>query len=87
MRFAKLPIPTVLLALYAATAWGSAFAITSELTGGPRVANPDNLVVNVTIVGDTTSSTVIWTVDINSPLHPNVKLDEFYFNMVGLGSD
>ena len=87
MRFAKLSFPTVLLALYAATAWGSPFTITSELTGDPRIANPDNLVVDVTIVGDTTSSTVIWTVDINSPLHPNVKLDEFYFNMFGLSSN
>ena len=87
MRITKLAVPAILLGLVASTALASPFTIVSQLTGDPRVGNPDNLVVDVTIVGDTTSAVVNWTVDINSPLHPDVKLDEFYFNMVGLGTD
>lgn len=63
------------------------FTITSQLTGDIRLDNPDNLFIDVTITGDTTSNVALWTVDINSPLHPNAKLDEFYFNLTGLASD
>ena len=58
-------------------------SLSATLVGDPRVANPDNLIVNVSVVGDTTSNAVNWTVDINSPAHPNAKLDVFAFNMVG----
>jgi len=59
-----------------------AFVITGQLTGDIRTANPDNLFVDVTItVNDTTKNTASWVVDINSPLHSKVKLDEFYFNL------
>ncbi|MEQ6342227.1 MAG: PEP-CTERM sorting domain-containing protein [Gammaproteobacteria bacterium] len=59
-----------------------AFVITGQLTGDIRTANPDNLFVDVTItVNDATKNTASWVVDINSPLHPKVKLDEFYFNL------
>lgn len=59
-----------------------AFVITGQLTGDIRAANPDNLFVDVTItVNDATKNTASWVVDINSPLHPKVKLDEFYFNL------
>jgi len=71
----------------AAAAHADPFTITSQLTGDPRIANPDNLIVDVTITGNTTSNTVSWLFDINSPLHPNTKLDEFYFNVLGLGSN
>lgn len=64
----------------------SAFVITSTLTGDIRLANPDNLVVNVTITS-TSATTADWVVDIASPLHPNVRLDELYFNLTGLASD
>lgn len=57
------------------------FTITSQLTGDPRLNNPDNLIVDVTITGDTTSDTTSWTVDINSPAHPDIKLDALYFNL------
>jgi hypothetical protein len=52
-----------------------------QLTGDFRLENPDNLIVDVNIISDTTSAVATWTVDINSPAHPNIKLDEFYFNL------
>jgi hypothetical protein len=61
--------------------WAIPFTITSQLIGDPRIKNPDNLVVDVTINGDTTSNQTMWIVDINSPLHPNTKLDAFFFNL------
>ena len=64
---------------------GSAFPLTATLTGDPRTANPDNLRIDVTIAS-IDSNTVQFTIDINSPLHPNAKLDEFYFNLVAGGS-
>jgi len=60
---------------------GSAFPLTAQLTGDPRVDNPDNLIIDVSITA-TDSDTVQFRVDINSPLHPDAKLDEFYFNVV-----
>lgn len=57
------------------------FTIEAALTGDPRPSNPDNLFVDVTITGDTTSDTTYWTVDINSPAHPDIKLDAFFFNL------
>lgn len=57
--------------------------ITASLVGDPRPSNPDNLFIDVTITFDTGGNVANWTVDINSPLHPNAKLDEFYFNMAG----
>jgi len=73
--------------LLSASALAVPFTVTSTLTGDIRAANPDNLIVNVTITGDTTSNQATWLVDINSPLHPNVKLDEFYFNLTGSAGD
>lgn len=58
-----------------------AFVITGQLTGDIRPQNPDNLIVDVTITVN--NNTASWVVDINSPLHPTVKLDEFYFNLAG----
>ncbi len=59
-----------------------AFVITGQLTGDVRTQNPDNLFVDVTItVNDATKNTASWVVDINSPLHQKIKLDEFYFNL------
>lgn len=62
----------------------SATVITAQLTGDPRAANPDGLIVDVTITfneGAYSSNAAFWVVDINSPLHTGVKLDEFYFNL------
>ena len=75
------------LVLLTQAAYATPFTITSQLTGDIRLDNPDNLVVDVTIAGDTTSNQAFWTIDINSPLHPSIKLDEFYFNMAGTASD
>ena len=63
-----------------------AFPIEAQLTGDPRADNPDNLIIDVDIVL-IDANTVEWTIDINSPLHPNARLDEFYFNVTGLASD
>lgn len=75
------------LALLTQGAYATPFTITSQLTGDIRLNNPDNLFIDVTITGDTTSNQAFWTIDINSPLHPDAKLDEFYFNLSGLASD
>ncbi len=74
-----LAIPFVILTVGSVLA--SPFTINSQLIGDPRSGNPDNLIVDVTITGDTTSNQTMWTVDINSPLHPNIKLDAFFFNL------
>ncbi len=73
--------------LVAQSASATPFVITSTLTGDIRLDNPDNLFVDVTITGDTTSDQALWTIDINSPDHTGIKLDEFYFNLVGDADD
>ena len=77
----------LILGLSAPIAHSIPFIIEGVLTGDIRDDNPDNLFVNVTVTGDTTSNQAFWTIDINSPDHPDVKLDEFYFNMFGLATD
>lgn len=77
----------LILGLSAPIAHSIPFTIEGVLTGDIRDDNPDNLFVNVTIEGDTTSNQAFWTIDINSPAHPDIKLDEFYFNMFGLATD
>lgn len=65
----------------APVASAAVFTIFGQLTGDPRPANPDNLIVDVTI--DVSGNTAQWTVDLNSPLlHPNMKLDVFTFNLL-----
>jgi PEP-CTERM motif len=65
----------------ASEASATPFTLTSTLTGDFRADNPDNLFLNVTVTGDTTSNVLNWTVDINSPLHPNAILDAFAFDL------
>src|SRR5687767_8528614 len=77
----------LILGLSPLVAHSTVFTVNGLLTGDTRPGNPDNLFVNVTITGDTDSNQAFWTVDINSPAHPNIKLDEFYFNMFGSASD
>lgn len=72
--------------LIGTTSLAGAFPLTAQLTGDPRPGNPDSLIVDVTIT-QADSDTVQWLVDINSPTHPDVKLDEFYFNLTGLATD
>ncbi|OQW79187.1 MAG: hypothetical protein BVN35_02245 [Proteobacteria bacterium ST_bin11] len=71
-------------AIFAGGVEAAPFNVTGSLTGDPRVANPDNLFINVGI--DVVGAVATWTVDIVSPLHPNAKLDEFYFNLGSLVS-
>jgi hypothetical protein len=65
----------------ASPALAAPFTITSVLTGDFRADNPDNLFVNVTITGDTTSNVVNWMVDISSPAHPTARLGVFALNL------
>jgi hypothetical protein len=78
----KLKSALAVLALWAlvpAMAW--AFPLTVQLTGDPRPGNPDGIIIDVTIdLIDPT--TVEWTIDLNSPLHPDAFLGEFYFNVL-----
>ena len=58
------------------------FTITSVLTGDFRTNNPDNLLVNVTITGDTDSGVTNWLVDLDmAASHPSATLDVFAFNL------
>jgi hypothetical protein len=57
------------------------FLVTTDLTGDFRLENPDNLVVHVTVSGDTTSNLTQWTIDLDSPLHPDLHLHGFFFNL------
>lgn len=72
--------------LLAPSAMAVPFSLTSTMTGDPRVANPDNIFVNVTVTGDDSTNYADFVVDLNSPLHPDAKLDAFYFNVLGSGS-
>ena len=59
------------------------FTISAVLTGDFRTNNPDNLLVNVTITGDTTSNLTNWLVDLDmASAHPNATLGVFAFNIV-----
>ncbi len=73
--------------LLTTTAFATPFTISSTLTGDSRASNPDNLFVNVTITGNTDTNQAIWLVDIDSPLHSRIKLDEFFFNLTGNATD
>lgn len=82
----KLRAGLAALALLAApSAMAVPFTLTSTLTGDPRTNNPDNIFVNVTINGDDSTNFVNFIVDLNSPLHPNARLDAFFFNVANIG--
>jgi PEP-CTERM motif len=58
------------------------FTINSTLTGDFRTGNPDGLLVNVTITGDTTSNVTNWLVDLDmAATHPSASLGVFAFNV------
>ena len=78
----RIPVVAAICWLVMASAASAApFTLSTTLTGDFRADNPDNLFINVTVTGDTTSNVVNWVVDINSPLHPNAVLDVFAFNL------
>jgi hypothetical protein len=68
----------------AVTATAEPFTIQAVLTGDFRASNPDNIVLDVTIMGDTTSNVTSWIVDLNSPLHPDAFLGTFAFSIDGV---
>jgi len=71
-------------AFFSANGQAASFSVVGSLTGDPRLNNPDNLIVDVSIsVVDSLST---WTIDINSPAHPGIKLDQFFFNLNSLTS-
>lgn len=69
--------------LIAPSAMAVPFTLTSTLTGDPRTNNPDNIFVNVTVVGDDSTNVANFTVDLNSLAHPDARLGAFYFNVLG----
>jgi hypothetical protein len=71
----------------ASAAQASPFTVTSQLTGDARGSNPDNIILDITINGDTDSNVTSWLVDLNSPLHSGAALHEFNFNLVGPFTD
>jgi hypothetical protein len=73
--------------LVGGTAFAEPFTIEATLIGDSRSDNPDGLVVDVEITSNTLSNEAYFVVDINSPLHPAIKLDEFYFNVTGSALD
>lgn len=83
-----LSISATALLLGAPMAQAVPFTITSTLIGDPRPVRLDNIIVDVTITGDTTSNQTFWTVDLNSPIaHPDMRLGGFFFNLAGAAGD
>jgi len=82
LRFSAAVLLASALLTIAVSPAAAAIAISTQLSGDPRPANPDNLFIDVSIsVLDATPGLATWTVDINSPLHPAAKLDAFFFNL------
>jgi hypothetical protein len=82
-RFLKIAAVAVIAALGTAPrAEAIPFTVNSQLTGDFRSGNPDGLVVNVTITGDTTSNVTNWLVDLDmAASHPSARLGVFAFNV------
>jgi hypothetical protein len=70
----------------AQSAMAAPYFISTTLSGDPRSGNPDNIFLNVTISGNDSNNYADFVVDLNSPLHPDAKLDAFFFNIQGGGS-
>ncbi|ADE15324.1 protein of unknown function DUF1555 [Nitrosococcus halophilus Nc 4] len=56
-----------------------AVLINAQLTGDGRAGNPDLLQVDVLI--DVTGNVAEWDITVDTTNHPDIKLDEFYFNL------
>ena len=87
MKKALLLSAVLLASSFASVSYAIPFTVTSQLTGDPRLFNPDDIYVDVSIFGDTDSSSVNWVVDLNSPWYPTATLDAFSFNVVGSSSN
>jgi hypothetical protein len=75
----KVVLSGLVVGLFLCASLANAALLTGELTGDFRLENPDNLIVDVGITLD--GSTASWVIDIDSPLHPDIKLGAFYFNL------
>ena len=84
-RISTVAVVATLGLLLVTAGMASAFPITGTLVGDPRPGNPDNLIVDVTIT--TVGDLATFTVDLNSPLHPSIKLGGFFFNVAILATD
>lgn len=85
LRAATLVVGIVLTS--ATSLLASPINISTLLTGDPRPANPDNLAVRVSILGDTDSNVTKWTVNLEmGDVYPDARLDEFGFNLSGAAS-
>lgn len=84
----RISVAFLLLGVLGVTSAAAApILINTTLTGDPRPSNPDNLRVLVSISGDTLSNVAFWTVDLDmAAAHPNARLDEFGFNLLGPSS-
>jgi PEP-CTERM motif len=87
MKKALLLTAALLVSSFASVSYAIPFTVTSQLTGDPRLFNPDDIYVDVFIFGDTDSSSVNWVVDLNSSSYPTATLDAFSFNVVGSSSN
>lgn len=77
---AKLLVASLAMAAFSAMA--TPIVVTSQLTGDPHLLHPDGINLKVKVETDTTSNQATWTVDLDSAAaHPNMKLDQFFFNM------
>jgi len=72
-----------LAVLGAAPAAAAPISLSAHLVGDPRPGSPDNLSVNVSILGDDIDATLThWTVTLDMAVqYPAAKLDEFAFNL------
>ena len=72
-----------LAVLSAAPAAAGPISLSAHLTGDPRPSAPDNLSVNVSILGDANDAALThWTVTLDMAAStPTAKLDEFAFNL------
>ena len=62
--------------------------IVTNMVGDARAGIPDNLEVSVTVVINANgSATVTVNLDPMSTTHPDVKMQNFFFNMAGISSD
>lgn len=87
LKSAVLVSTLVALGLVSTSTSAQALVLTRTLLGDPRPENPDNLIVDVTIQTGSDAGVgygdheALWTIDLNSPAHPSIKLDAFYFNL------